>query len=86
MINMELKTKFIDLTKFYIGSSSTNMPQLNFGISIAQKLYCYLIEENKTAKMPIQEIIMGMGKSSIITPYICALLIIYLIQNKNDLN
>jgi hypothetical protein len=64
-----------------------NIPNLNKenlqnNICKATELFEYLIKENKTYLFPIQELIMGSGKSSIITPYICILIINYLIQNK----
>ncbi len=64
-----------------------NIPNLNRenlqnNICKATELFEYLIKENKTYLFPIQELIMGSGKSSIITPYICILIINYLIQNK----
>ena len=58
------------------------MENLQNNICKATELFQYLIKENKTYLFPIQELIMGSGKSSIITPYICILIINYLIQNE----
>ena len=44
-------------------------------------LYEYLINDDKKYLKSIQELIMGSGKSSSITPYICLLLLKHCITN-----
>jgi hypothetical protein len=50
----------------------------------ATELYEYLITDDKTVLYPIQEIIMGSGKTTAITPYICVLLLNKFISERRD--
>jgi hypothetical protein len=60
-----------------------NLDKIKFdnNIEYATKLYEYLISVDRTTLYNIQEILMGSGKSSSITPYICILLIKYYFEN-----
>ena len=55
----------------------------NDNISKARKLYDYLIREGKDFIHPIQEMIMGSGKSTVLTSYICILLLKYFLLNRS---
>jgi hypothetical protein len=62
--------------------------QFDKNIITANKLFNYLISTNKQTMYPILEILMGQGKSSNITPYICLLLLNYFqesMKSKNEI-
>ena len=60
-----------------------NEDQFNINEVITTKLYDYLIipSHYKDYKYPIQELIMGSGKSSSVTPLLCLLIINYYKNN-----
>jgi hypothetical protein len=60
-----------------------NILNLENNLIKAQTFFSYLIDQNKTYLLPVQELIMGSGKSSVITPYLCLLLINHFISIKN---
>ena len=60
--------------------------QLDKNIEKSKELYKYLIDPCKQVLYPIQELIMGIGKSSSITPYICLLLLNYFINSQKTYN
>ena len=49
--------------------------KFNSNVEIAKKLFEYLNSNNRVELYPIQELIMGSGKSSVITPYLIKLLL-----------
>ena len=73
------------INKFYLllKNNIHDLDKSQFGKNLEKSIEMsnYLFEENKQYLHPIQEIIMGMGKSSTITPCIC-LLLIYKILKK----
>jgi hypothetical protein len=71
---------FTNLLKTFIPAFDTRSFTKN--ISKSNELYQYLIDPNKTYLYPIQEMIMGSGKSSIVTPYICLLLLNTFLSNR----
>ena len=81
LINLLTIGKFSLLLKNNIGSI-LNQSTLTDNINKTQELYRYLIINDKEYLYPIQELIMGSGKSSTITPLLCLLLVNYLILNK----
>jgi hypothetical protein len=57
-----------------------NEENLKANIEKAEKFFNYLINNDKKKELfPVQELIMGSGKSSVITPYLCLLLTNYFI-------
>ena len=58
----------------------------NDNISKARKLYDYLIREGKDFIHPIQEMIMGSGKSTVLTSYICILLLNNFLSQESFIN
>jgi hypothetical protein len=54
-------------------------------IKISEELKTYLVDNNKKNIYPIQELLMGSGKSSVITPYTVLLLINHIIE-KNQMD
>ena len=77
-------SQFTLLLKYNIKAISTN--QLEKNIEKSKELYKYLIDPHKKVLYPIQELIMGIGKSSSITPYICLLLLNYFINSQKIYN
>lgn len=75
---------FKSLLKYNIKSIMEQ--QLNKNIEKSKELYKYLIDPCKEILYPIQELIMGIGKSSSITPYICLLLLNYFINSQKMYN
>jgi hypothetical protein len=67
------KNDFEKLLKIFI--PIFDIESFNKNIIKSEELYLYLIEPNKQYLYPIQEMIMGSGKSSTITPFICLLLL-----------
>ena len=72
---------------FFQNLLEVNIPNFNNisfdkNIKIAQNLFHYLVNNDNTL-YPIQELIMGSGKSSVITPYTILLLYNYFINNNN---
>jgi hypothetical protein len=79
-ISFNPKCLFISLLKNNI--KNINLENVESNIEKATKLFDYLIIKEKKYLYPIQEFIMGSGKSSVITPYICILLIEHFLKNK----
>jgi hypothetical protein len=78
----DIKQKFIDMVK----KNVNNFDEEKFNYAIKEycdKYFIYLTNiEKKPKPIPIQELIMGIGKTSTIIPYTCLLYINYLIENK----
>jgi len=72
---------FEKLLKVNIGE--INKKNLKINIEKAEKFCKYLVNDKKEKLFPVQELIMGSGKSSVITPYLCLLLIDHFIKTKN---
>jgi len=73
--SIDYKDQFEKLLKVYIHTSNFNSTNFNINITKATELFTYLINDTKTELYPIQELLMGSGKTTIITPYICILLL-----------
>ena len=73
--NMENTNEFIILSKLFIPVAAFKQEVFTKNIRKATELYDYLISEDKRELFPIQELIMGSGKTTSITPYICILLL-----------
>ena len=67
------ETTFKNLINIFI--LSLNDSCFDNNITIATSLYKYLIEDKHTTIFPIQELLMGSGKSTVLTSYICILLL-----------
>jgi len=77
------KEQFKKLIKIFIPGEKFNQEVFDNNILKATELYTYLIDTNKKILFNIQELIMGSGKTTIITPYICILLLNYFQSNKS---
>ena len=77
------KEQFKKLIKIFIPGEKFNHEVFDNNILKATELYTYLIDTNKRILFNIQELIMGSGKTTIITPYICILLLNYFQSNKS---
>ena len=64
---------YFKLLKVHIKNPSQE--KFNSNIETAKKLFEYLNRDDRTQLFPIQELIMGSGKSSVITPYLIKLLL-----------
>jgi hypothetical protein len=69
----QYQSLFKSLLKVFIPQLDENVFEKN--IIKATELFNYLIKSDKTELYPIQELIMGSGKTTSITPYICILLL-----------
>ena len=72
-MNTTSENNFKDLVKIFC--LKLNVTCFNANILKATELYNYLITLDKKFIHPIQEIIMGSGKSTVLTSYICILLL-----------
>jgi hypothetical protein len=79
--NIKNITEFEILSKLFIPISSFNEEIFRKNIDKATELYNYLISDDKKELFPIQELIMGSGKTTSITPYICILLLNNFLSN-----
>ena len=79
-VNAAYNELFKSLLTMYI----SNLDNAIFDNNIikATELFEYLILPNKTKLHPIQELIMGSGKTTSITPYICILLLAHFLKGK----
>ena len=66
---------FNRLLKVFIPDNKFNEYGFEQNMVKASELYTYLINERKDKIYPIQELLMGSGKTSTLTPYICILLL-----------
>jgi hypothetical protein len=76
------KYLFKKLLQIFIDSNKFNSDQFDLNINNSIELFNYLIMPNKQILYPIQELIMGSGKTSTITPYICILLLNHFLKHK----
>jgi len=74
------KSEFEILSKLFI-PIGFNQEVFTQNITKATELFNYLISEDKKELFPIQELIMGSGKTTSITPYICILLLNHFISS-----
>lgn len=77
----DYKEVFCSLLKSFIPDDKFNSTGFEQNIKKATELFTYLIDEHKTRLYPIQELLMGSGKTTVLTPYICILLFNYFLSN-----
>jgi len=70
----DYKELFCSLLKSFISDGKFNSTGFEQNIEKATELFTYLIDEHKTKLYPIQELLMGTGKTTVLTPYLCILL------------
>jgi len=70
-VSIDYKFLFKKLLLHYISTDVFKENIFEVNISKATELYEYLINPDKQILYPIQELIMGSGKTTVITPYIC---------------
>jgi len=77
----DYKEVFCLLLKSFIPNDKFNSTGFEQNIKKATELFTFLIDEHKTRLYPIQELLMGSGKTTVLTPYICILLFDHFLSN-----